>query len=121
MTTTSVQDQGAPLCATLEQACERWPDRPAVTAGETTITYATLWHRVRSLAAGYERLGIGRGDRVLCQLRNCSQHVVAIGATWMRGAIQVGADNDLTGAELTRLVQRLGARALIFQPRPGAE
>ncbi|HWC87127.1 MAG TPA: long-chain fatty acid--CoA ligase, partial [Solirubrobacteraceae bacterium] len=47
--------------------------------------------------------------------------VVAIGATWMRGAIQVGADNDLTGAELTRLVQRLGARALIFQPRPGAE
>ena len=121
MASTVDEQQGAPLCATLEQACERWSSRPAITAGGTTITYATLWERVRSLAAAYEGLGIGRGDRVLCQLRNCPEHVVAIGATWMRGAIQVGADNDLTGSELTRLVERLGVKALVFQPRPGAE
>jgi acyl-CoA synthetase (AMP-forming)/AMP-acid ligase II len=119
--TTAIENQGAPLCATLEQACERWPSRPAITAAGATITYAALWERVVSLAAAYERLGIGRGDRVLCQLRNCPEHVVAIGATWMRGAIQVGADNDLTGAEITRLVERLGAKALVFQPRPSAE
>ena len=118
---TAVESLGAPLCATLEQACERWAARPAITAGEVTWSYAELWERVQSLAAGYERLGIGRGDRVLCQLRNCPEHVAVIGATWQRGAIQVGADNDLTGPELVRLAQRLQARALVFGPRADAE
>jgi len=117
---TIAEHQGAPLCATIEQACERWSSRPAVTAGGTTITYATLWERASSVAAAYERLGIGRGDRVLCQLRNCPEHVIAIAATWIRGAIQVGTDNDLTAPELIALVRRLGASALVFQPRQGA-
>ncbi|HWF36444.1 MAG TPA: class I adenylate-forming enzyme family protein [Solirubrobacteraceae bacterium] len=117
--TATVEHEGAPLCATIEQACERWSSRPAITAEGTTITYGALWERASSLAAAYQRLGIGPGDRVLCQLRNCPEHVVAIAATWMRGAIQVGADNDLTAPELTALVRRLGASALVFQPRPG--
>lgn len=111
-----VEPREAPLCATLQEACERWASRPAITFGATTITYDALWGRVVSLAAGYERLGIGRGDRVLCQFRNCPEHVIAIAAAWMRGAVHVGADNDLTGAELARLAQRLGAAALLFQP-----
>lgn len=117
---TNVEHQRAPLCATLEEACARWAERPAITANGTTITYATLWERALALAAAYERLGIGRGDRVLCQLRNCPEHVIAIAATWIRGAIQVGTDNDLTGPELSRLVQRLDAAAVLFQPRAGA-
>jgi acyl-CoA synthetase (AMP-forming)/AMP-acid ligase II len=106
---------------TLREACERWAERPAITAdGDVTITYAELWQRAQSLAAGYERLGIRKGDRVLCQLRNCPEHMIAIAAAWLRGAIHVGADNDLTGAELARLVQRLGASGVVFQPRPSA-
>lgn len=107
---------GAPLCATLEEACGRWPSRPAITCDQTTITYGELWERAVSLASAYEDLGVNRGDRVLCQLRNGPEHVIATAAAWMRGAIHVGADNDLTGSELARLVQRLHARALIFQP-----
>ncbi|MGI8410991.1 MAG: class I adenylate-forming enzyme family protein [Solirubrobacteraceae bacterium] len=110
------QQRGAPLCATLQEACERWAPRPAITFNGTTITYDAVWRRVVSLAAAYERLGIGRGDRVLCQFRNCPEHVIAIAAAWWRGAVHVGADNDLTGPELTRLVQRLQAAALLFQP-----
>jgi len=71
---------------------------------------------VISLASAYEQLGVSRGDRILCQLRNCPEHVIAIAAAWVRGAIHVGADNDLTGPELSRLVDRLGAAALLFQP-----
>ncbi len=110
----------APLSPTLEDACHRWSARPAITFDGTTITYGALWDRVAALAASYERLGIGRGDRVLCQLRNCPEQIVAIAAAWMRGAVHVGADNDLTGPELARLVQRLGAAALLFQPRGDA-
>jgi acyl-CoA synthetase (AMP-forming)/AMP-acid ligase II len=112
----STEASDAPLCATLEEACRRWASRPAITFDETTITYEALWKQVDSLAAAYEGLGIHRGDRVLCQLRNGPEHVIATAAAWMRGAIHVGADNDLTGPELARLVERLDARALVFQP-----
>ncbi|MDP8969303.1 MAG: acyl--CoA ligase [Actinomycetota bacterium] len=110
----------APLSPTLEEACRRRASRPAISFDGTTITYQALWERVLSLAGAYERLGVGRGDRVLCQLRNCPEHVIAIAAAWMRGATHVGADNDLTGPELSRLVGRLGAVALLFQPRRDA-
>ena len=112
----------APLSPTLEDACRRWPSRPALTFGGETTSYATLWQRVMSLAAAYERLGVGHGDRVLCQLRNCPELIIATGAAWLRGAVHVGADNDLTGAELSRLVERLDARVVLFGPplaRPG--
>lgn len=88
---------------------------------DETVTYDQLWRRVVALAAAYAGMGIGRGDRVVCALRNCPEHVVAMAAAWARGAVHVGADNDLTGAELARLVERLGASALVFQPRPDAE
>jgi acyl-CoA synthetase (AMP-forming)/AMP-acid ligase II len=117
-----VDSSSAPLAATLEEACRRWASRPAITFNGTTITYEALWERVVSLAAAYEGLGIGRGDRVLCQLRNRPEHVIAIAAAWMRGAIHVGADNDLTGPELSRLAVRFGASALLFEPnREGAD
>jgi acyl-CoA synthetase (AMP-forming)/AMP-acid ligase II len=112
----------APLASSLAAACERWAQRDAITEpGGETITYAELWRRAQSLAAAYERLGVEKGERVLCQLRNCTEFVVAIAACWLRGAIHVGADNDLTGAELARLAERFRAAALVFQPRPGAE
>jgi len=111
----------APLSATLEEACLRWSPRPAVSAAGTTLTYGQLWERVLALAAAYERLGVGRGDRVICQLRNGPEHLAAVAAAWLRGAVHVGADNDLTGPELSRLAQRLGAAALLYQPPADAE
>lgn len=110
----------APLSPTVKDACRQWATRPAITFDGVTITYAELWQRVQSLAAGYERLGVNRGDRVVCQLRNRPEHVIATAAAWSRGAVHVGADNDLTGPELTRLVERLDAAALVFEPRPEA-
>lgn len=110
----------APLSLSLEDACRRWSSRPAITFRGTTITYQALWDRMTALASAYEQLGVGHGDRILCQLRNSPEHVIAIGAAWLRGAVHVGTDNDLTGAELSRLVERLGAAALLFQPAADA-
>ena len=112
----TAENSRAPLAASLGEACAQWSDRPAITFAGTTITYSSLWRQVLSLAGAYERLSIGPGDRVLCQLRNCPKHVVAIGGAWARGGVHIGADNDLTGAELSRLVERLGAKALLYQP-----
>ena len=105
---------------TLEAACRRWGDRPALTFRGATTSYAELWDQVEALARSYQRLGVRPGDRVVCQLRNVPEQVVAINAAWACGAIHAGTDNDLTGEELSWLVDRTEAAVLVFQPRPDA-
>jgi acyl-CoA synthetase (AMP-forming)/AMP-acid ligase II len=105
---------------TLEAACRRWAGRPAVTFRDTTLSYGELWERIEALSRAYRAIGVRPGDRVVCQLRNCPEHVVAIGAAWHCGAIHAGTDNDLTGPELAWIVERTEAAALVFQPRAGA-
>ncbi len=109
-----------PLEPSLHAACRRWPDRPAVTADGTTITFAELGGGVARLAASYRRLGISAGDRIVCQLPNSPEHVVAVNAAWAVGAVHVGTDNDLTVPELAWLAERTGAAALLFRSHPGA-
>jgi acyl-CoA synthetase (AMP-forming)/AMP-acid ligase II len=102
------------LSPSLREACERWPERPAVSHRGRTLTYAALWERILALSWSYHALGIRPGDRVLCQLPLSSEHLIAIGAAWACGAIHVGAHRDLTGPELSALVARTGATALVF-------
>lgn len=80
------------------------------------MTYAELSRAVARLAAAYQRLGIARGDRIVCQLPNSPEHLIAVNAAWAIGAIHVGADNDLTGRELAWLAERTEAAALLFRP-----
>ncbi len=105
---------------TLEAACRRWPARPATTHAGVTTSYAELWERVSALAGAYRWLGVGPGDRILCQLPTSPEFLVAVHAAWACGAVHVGADNDLTGTELSRLVERTEASVLLFQHLPGA-
>ncbi|HET9444034.1 MAG TPA: class I adenylate-forming enzyme family protein [Acidimicrobiales bacterium] len=108
------------LAPSLHDACRRWPDRPAVTFGAETLTYAELGRRVARLAAAYLRLGVRPGDRVVCQLPNGPDHLVALNAAWAVGAVHVGTDNDLTGRELGWLAGRTEAAALLYHPGRGA-
>ncbi len=110
----------AALAPTLEAACRRWPARLATTHAGVSISYAELWERVSALADAYRSLGVRPGDRIVCQLPTCPAHLVAAHAAWACGAVHVGADNDLTGPELSLLVERTEASVLLFQPRPGA-
>jgi acyl-CoA synthetase (AMP-forming)/AMP-acid ligase II len=106
------------LAPNLQAACRRWAGRPAVTFSGTTMSYAELGRGVAHLAAAYRRLGIGAGDRIVCQLPNCPEHLMAVNAAWAVGAVHVGTDNDLTGPELAWLVERTEAAALLFGPAP---
>jgi acyl-CoA synthetase (AMP-forming)/AMP-acid ligase II len=108
------------LAPSLEAACARWGHRAAVTFGGRTITYAELGRGVARLAAWYRRLGIAPGDRIVCQMPNGPEHVMAINAAWAIGAVHVGTDNDLTGRELAWLAERTEAAALLFSPHPGS-
>lgn len=110
---------GGGLTPDLRAACQRWTDRPAVTDRGTTVTYGELWERVTRLAGAYRSLGLAAGDRVVCQLPTCAEHLVAAFAAWACGAVHVGAHRDLTPPELGALVRQSGASAVVAQPPPG--
>src|SRR5258708_15199599 len=60
-------------------------------------------------------MGIGPGDRVVCQLANGPEHIVALGAAWMCSAIHVGVDQQLTASELSSLIKFTGATTLLYE------
>ena len=103
--------------ASLAEACRRWAARRALTAGDRTLTYAEMGARIAALARAYRALGIAPGDRIVCQLPPCPEHVIAMAAAWECGAVHAGAHPDLTGPELGAVVGHVGAAALLFQPR----
>ncbi|MDP9418616.1 MAG: fatty acid--CoA ligase family protein [Actinomycetota bacterium] len=105
------------LAPTLEVACRRRPGEPAITYADTTISYGRFWEQALALAGAYLHLGIRPGDRVVCALRCCPEHLVAVAAAWACGAVHVGAHHDLTGSELASLVQRTDATAVVIQGR----
>ena len=108
------------LAPSLEEACERWPDRPAITYRGATLTYGALWEQVVTLARAYAHLGVGPGERIVCQLPTRPEHLVSSAAAWAAGAVHVGADKDLTPTELAVLTSRTDAAAVVVQPPPDA-
>ncbi|MGH9178218.1 MAG: class I adenylate-forming enzyme family protein [Acidimicrobiales bacterium] len=119
MTPAPEQWPAGQLAPSLAEACARWRERPALTSPAGTLSYAALGRAGARLTAAYRRLGIRPGDRVVCQLPNWPEHLLAVNAAWSAGAVHVGTDNDLTGPELAWVVERTEAAALVFAPRPG--
>jgi cyclohexanecarboxylate-CoA ligase len=70
------------------QAAQR-PDKVFVTDATTSYTFSQLRDAARRLAAGLERLGIGKGDRVAVQLPNWTEFAVISVALARLGAIMV--------------------------------
>ena len=64
-------------------------------------------------AALYRRLGVRRGDRVVCALGNCPEHLAAMGAAWACGAAHVAAGLGATAQDVAWLVGRVEARVLL--------
>ena len=54
----------------LAASARRFPERPAVTWGEQTLSYADLDGRTDALARALGTLGVARGDRVGVLMRN---------------------------------------------------
>lgn len=102
------------LGAAVQGACARFAERPALTWNAATLTYAMVDVATSRLADGYRQLGIGRGDRVACQLPNRPELLIAAAAAWKCGAVHVGVDRDLTAPEVSSLVGRLEASALVL-------
>jgi fatty-acyl-CoA synthase len=76
------------------------PERVALVAGPTRVTYAELDDRVRRLAAGLRGLGVGPGDRVAYLGPNHPAFVETMFATTGLGAVFVPLNTRLAVAEI---------------------
>lgn len=106
------------IAPSLEEACAYWSDRPAVTHAGRTLTYGQLWSGIDAITASWLGFGVRPGDRIVCQMPTCPEHLAAIAATWEADAVQVGAHRDTSPTELAEIVRETQAAVLLFQPPP---
>jgi acyl-CoA synthetase (AMP-forming)/AMP-acid ligase II len=110
----------ATLADALQGAWSTWPERPALVHRGRTTTYRGLGEAAAALAGTYATLGIGRGDRIACSVSNRPEHVAALAAAWLHGAVHVCVDHDSTAPELSRIVASTQATALVWEPAAGS-
>jgi len=55
----------------------RFPDKPALVFFDRTLTYGEVLNQAEALAATLARMGVKKGDRVVLNMQNCPQWVIA--------------------------------------------
>ena len=109
------------LSRLLVDAVRRHGERPAVRHGLRTLSYRELDELADRLATTLASRGIGRGDRVALQLRNCVEYIVADLAILKSRAVKVPLNEFMTASEVAWCLQHSAARVLISHssmPRP---
>lgn len=106
-----------PLGFNLEVSARRYPEKPAIIFYDKTLTYKQLRAEVNALA-GYlqQKCGIGKGDRVLLDMQNCPQFIIAYYAILRADAVVVPVSPMNVTEELAHYIVDSGATtALVGQ------
>ncbi|RZL06489.1 MAG: long-chain fatty acid--CoA ligase, partial [Rubrivivax sp.] len=102
-----------PLWDGLSVNARRYPDKPALVFMGRDTSYAELWRQVERLAAWLGSIGVAAGDRVLLDMQNCPQLVVAHFAILRADAVVVPVNPMNREAELGHYITDPGARVAI--------
>src|SRR5690606_27481494 len=96
----------------LAAALAAGPDRPAVTDGETTLSYAELDAAAARVAGALLAMGIGKGDRVAIIADNRIEFILVALACARLAAIFVPMGLRLRAPEIAYICENSGARVL---------
>lgn len=105
------------LGALLDEAAERYPDKPAVVFRGARVTYRELRERADRFARGLLALGLGPGDHVVVWMPNSVEWNVANFALAKIGAVTVTCNSRYKAFEVEYLLQQSDAKALIMVGR----
>lgn len=94
-------------------SAKRYPDRVALDFLSAQTTYRDLVRKVRQAASVLEEAGVRAGDRVALVMPNCPQHVEAIFAISLLGAIVVEHNPLAPEEELRHEFERHGANVVV--------
>lgn len=104
----------ASLKALMEEAFERYPERPAFSNFGETLSYAELERTSAALGAYLcSELGLEKGDRVALVLPNILQFPVALCALLRTGLVAVNFNPLYTSHEMHNQLKDCGARTAI--------
>lgn len=97
----------------LRQIARQLPDKLAVHAGATRMTYRELDLLSDGFAAHLQSLGVDRGDRVVICLGNVPEMVVAFWATLKAGAVVSPVGVELQDSKIEYMLRDSGAKVFV--------
>ncbi len=101
------------LSAQLAHTAERGPDRPALTLGDRTLTYADFDAAVSSLAGGLAEEGLAPGDRVALWMPNVPEFAITYFAISRAGGIVLPLSTLWGLEELSYILGNAEASAIV--------
>ncbi|SDB07656.1 class I adenylate-forming enzyme family protein [Bauldia litoralis] len=104
----------------LRNSARRLPEKEALVAGTTRLSYAELDLMSDRLAAALLARGIAQGDRVVIFTDNCFEAVVSIFAVLKAGAVFVPINPSTKADKLAYVLENCRAAALVTQGRLAA-
>jgi len=117
----TIEYPSIPLDRLLSDAANKHPDRTAIIFGamvgsrlmDARLTYSQLDGAVSRFAAGLQRMGVQKGDRVAIMLPNCPQFTIAAYAIWRIGGIVVCCNPLYVAREVQHLVHDSGTETFV--------
>ncbi|MBA1148419.1 long-chain fatty acid--CoA ligase [Ectothiorhodospiraceae bacterium WFHF3C12] len=101
------------LQTNLQVSALRYPDHDAIVYYDSRLSFARLDAEVRALAGYLHALGVRRGDRVLLDMQNAPQFVIAYYAVLSANAVVVPINPMNRTAELRHYIDDTGARVML--------
>ncbi len=105
------------LNALLRATADRWPTATSTIFFGAKRTYASLYRDARRFAAGLQRLGVRKGDRVAIMLPNCPQFLIAFWGALEAGAAVVPTNPLYTPREVEHQLADSGAETIVVLSR----
>jgi len=103
-----------PLTWLLDQTVNKHPAHTAFIYYGTTLTYAQFSSLANRFAAGLQRLGVQKGDRVAISLPNIPQFPIAFYGALRAGAVVVPTNPLYTEREMQHQLADSGARVMVM-------
>ncbi|MFG1292217.1 acyl-CoA synthetase [Xanthobacter versatilis] len=101
------------LSHVLRQAARRFPNEIGFVDGARTVTWGEMETRVDAMAAELAHRGVGKGDRILVQSKNCLEMFESMFAAFRIGAVWVPTNFRQTPGEVAYLASASGATLMI--------
>jgi fatty-acyl-CoA synthase len=91
-------------------------DEPGVQGSLGRITYGELHDRARAMAVGFDKMGVGVGERVAIVSPNSARFLVSYFGVSGFGRILVPVNYRLTADEIGYIVEHSGSSVVLFDP-----
>ncbi len=95
------------------RAIQYYPERPALSLDQATLTFSQLHDRVKRLAAGLSSAGFKKGDRLAILLPNAPEYIELVYACSWLGVIAVPINVRLSIPEIDNVLTDSNPRGIV--------